>query len=163
MKDAWDPHDDGGDDSKNPEHMNVEISESFKRKVVLSNSIYIALYPAFEEFRNGSTFARSFQIFDGMCFAIMVFEAVCGMIACGLYSADNSWLRSTDMHKIELFIISVTAVEYLGKLFSYAFLNLRAFRLLRIFRILTKIRAFAGVKAIILTLKQVCFLPASAF
>mmetsp|Transcript_42872 Transcript_42872/g.135198 ORF Transcript_42872/g.135198 Transcript_42872/m.135198 type:complete len:1863 (-) Transcript_42872:2108-7696(-) len=127
---------------------------TFFLMVVLSNSIYIALYPAYIDFRNGSTFARSFQIFDGLCFAVMLFEALCGIIACGLYSAESTWLRSTDMHKIELFIITVTGVEYLGKLLAYPFLNLRAFRLLRIFRILTKIRALAGVKAIILTLKQ---------
>ncbi|EKX35351.1 hypothetical protein GUITHDRAFT_166006 [Guillardia theta CCMP2712] len=132
---------------------------TFFLMVVLSNSIYIALYPAYIDFRNGSTFARSFQIFDGLCFAVMLFEALCGIIACGLYSAESTWLRSTDMHKIELFIITVTGVEYLGKLLAYPFLNLRAFRLLRIFRILTKIRALAGVKAIILTLKQPLVAP----
>lgn len=85
---------------------------------------------------------------------VLLFEVFVGCVSMGFAGHWSCWLHTTDFHKLDLFVLIVTITEYVALFgFGVQVVTMRPFRLLRIFRAITKIRFFAGIKTILITLK----------
>lgn len=121
--------------------------------VTLANSLYIAMGPEIiPEERNQTTILLEY--FDYACVLVLAFEVVVGSIALGFVRSEITYLRCSDFHKLDFIVLIVTITEYIARYFDVQGVTLRPFRLLRVFRAITRIKTFAGIKSIILTLKQ---------
>jgi hypothetical protein len=125
--------------------------------VMVTNSVLIAVTPEFSgadfvEAHHGSPIA--FEVVDVISVLMLIFEAVTGIIAIGFCDGPTTWLRCSDFHKLDLFMVMLTVVEGVAIFTGLNSITFRAFRLLRVFRAVTMIKTFMGIKTIIQTLKQ---------
>mmetsp|Transcript_3722 Transcript_3722/g.9015 ORF Transcript_3722/g.9015 Transcript_3722/m.9015 type:complete len:2275 (-) Transcript_3722:103-6927(-) len=130
--------------------------------VTMANSIFISILPEISAESASSSFSvgepRQISWLDSVDVAsavVLFFEILVGCIALGFWGAPTTWMRSSDFHKLDMFVLLVTISEYILAFgFGITGVTMRPFRLLRVFRAITTIRAFSGIKTIIITLKQ---------
>lgn len=128
--------------------------------VTLANSIYISILPELIDDSQAQLKGVKRQVtwldaFDFLSAAVLLFEVATGIIALGFSGRPNTWLHVSDFHKLDLLVLAVTIAEYVGIfVFGLKGVTIRPFRLMRIFRAIIRIKAFSGIKTIIITLRQ---------
>jgi hypothetical protein len=131
----------------------------------LMNAVYVATVPEYQynlilaNSQNGIRMPTDssdiLMYFDFLCLSVSFVEVLIGSIAIGFVREKTCWLRCSEYHGLEFVILLCTITEYFAAWKGVQGQTLRPFRLLRVLRSITQIRTFAGVKAMITTLKQV--------
>ena len=95
------------------------------------------------------------QIFDYACVGLLGAEIAAGCIAVGLVSVRSSWLRCSDLHKVELFVLLSACGEYVGAYFGFRSLSLRPLLLVRVLKPILRFGTFVGIRVMLAALDQV--------
>ena len=133
--------------------------------VSIACAMYIALAPDLAlgymyqraEANGNKNHFRATDAFELFCAACLMFEVLVGSIAVGFVSEQTCWLRCSNYHKLDFFVLLTTGVEYIGYLYGYRSASLRAARLLRIFRPLSALDFFLDVRLILISLREGLF------
>lgn len=111
--------------------------------VAASNAISIAVAPSlvadFNSGHNGesanSKAALFANVFDLICFFVLTFEIMIGVVAVGFWGGPRTWLRATHYHKLDFATWVVALLEYVAlAVYGVNGVNLRPFRMLRFLR-----------------------------
>ena len=94
------------------------------------------------------------QAFDYACVGLLGIEIAAGCIAVGLVSARSTWLRCSDLHKVELIVLFSAAGEFVGAYFGFRSLSLRPLLLVRVLKPILRFGTFVGVRVMLAALYQ---------
>jgi hypothetical protein len=96
---------------------------------------------------------RWYDVFDFLSASVLFFEVLTGIIALGFCGGSNTWFETTHFHKLDLIVSIEVIAEYVATfVYGLSGVTMRPFRMLRAFRAITRVRAFSGVRNIVISL-----------